>query len=125
MGGARNRSRSDDPEVQAIIEAGTGSVEWLREEFTGVDLGDKRLDRRLMKTAELLGKSPLSPINEECGDWASTQAAYRLFNNGKASPEAIREPHVAATVKRMVACGGPSSPSSRAATAGQSVSPAT
>lgn len=107
MGGARNRSRSDDPEVQAIIEAGTGSVEWLREEFTGVDLGDKRLDRRLMKTAELLGKSPLSPINEACGDWASTQAAYRLFDNGKASPEAIREPHVAATVKRMVACGGP------------------
>ncbi len=60
-----------------------------------------------MKTAELLGKSPLSPINEACGDRASTQATYRLFDNGKASPEAIREPHVAATVKRMVACGGP------------------
>lgn len=89
------------------MEAGTGSAEWLREEFCGVDLGDERLDRRLVKTAELLGKSPVSPINEACGDWASTQAAYRLFDNDKASPEAIREPHVAATVKRMVACGGP------------------
>jgi hypothetical protein len=89
------------------MEAGAGSVEWLREEFSGVDLGDKRLDRRLIKTAESLGKSPVSPINEACGDWASTQAAYRLFDNDKASPEAIREPHIAATVKRMVACSGP------------------
>lgn len=89
------------------MEAGTGSVEWLREEFSGVDLGDERLDRRLIKTAELLGKSPVSPINEACGDWASTQAAYRLFDNGKARPEAIREPHIAATVKRMAMCGGP------------------
>ena len=88
------------------MEAGTGSAEWLREEFTGVDLGDKRLDRRLIKTAESPGKSPASPINEACGDWASTQAAYGLFGNDKASPEAIREPHVAATAKRMAACGG-------------------
>ena len=89
------------------MEAGTGPVEWLREEFSGVDLGDKRLDRRLIKTAEYLGTSPASPINEACGDWASTQAAYRLFDNDKASPEAIREPHIAATAKRIVACGGP------------------
>ena len=61
----------------------------------------------MIKTAELLGKSPSSPINEACGDWASTQAAYRLFDNGKASPEAIREPHIAATIKRMIACGAP------------------
>ena len=107
MGEAQNRSRCDDPEVQAIIEAGTGSAEWLREEFSGVDLGDKRLDCRLIKTAESLGKSPVSPINEACGDWASTQAAYRLFDNDKANPEAIREAHIAATVRRMVACGGP------------------
>jgi hypothetical protein len=100
-------ARCDDPEVEAIMAAGTESLEWVHEEYSGVDLGDKRLDRRLIKTAELLGKSPLSPINEACGDWASTQAAYRLFDNGKASPEAIREPHVAATVKRMMACGGP------------------
>ena len=107
MSEARKTSRCVDPDVQAIMEAGTGPVEWLREEFSGVDLGDKRLDRRLIKTAEYLGTSPASPINEACGDWAGTQAAYRLFGNAKVSPEAIREPHIAATVKRMVACGGP------------------
>ena len=40
------------------------------------------------------------------GGWASTQAAYRLFYNGKASRESIREPHGAATVRRMAPWGG-------------------
>lgn len=102
----RPRTRCADPEVQAIIAAGTESVEWVSEEFAGIDLGDKRLDRRLMKTAAQLAKSPESPINEACGDWASTQAAYRLFDNPKASPEAILAPHTEGTAKRMAALGG-------------------
>ena len=101
------RSRCEDAEVQAIIEAGTQSVEWVQQEFAQADLGDKRLDRRLIKTAERLANSPISPINEACGDWASTQAAYRLFDNEKASPEAIREPHLESTLKRMRAIDGP------------------
>jgi len=100
-------ARCEDPEVQAIIEAGTESVEWVAEEFAGGDLSDKRLDRRLIKTAEQLARSPASPINEACGDWASTQAAYRLFDNAKASPQAILQPHTTETVKRIAAHGGP------------------
>lgn len=89
------------------MEAGTQSVEWVREEFAQADLADKRLNRRLVKTAEHLARSPLSPINEACGDWASTQAAYRLFDNARASPRAILAPHVQETAKRMAGCGGP------------------
>jgi hypothetical protein len=100
-------ARCEDPEIQAIIEAGTASMEWVCAEFVGADLSDKRLDRRLIKTAEQLASSPGSPINEACGDWASTQAAYRLFDNGKATPQAILAPHLQATVKRMRAVGGP------------------
>jgi hypothetical protein len=107
LSGVPKRSRYEDREVQALIEAGRESIEWVSEELTGIDLSDKRLDRRLIKTAERLANSPMPPINEACGDWASTQAAYRLFDNAKAGPEAIREPHIAATVKRMAACGGP------------------
>jgi hypothetical protein len=103
----RKTARYEDSEVQAIIEAGTESVEWVAREFVGADLSDKRLDRRLLKTAEQLAKSPASPINEACGDWASTQAAYRLFDNPKASPAAILEPHIQATIKRMAAHCGP------------------
>jgi Transposase DNA-binding/Transposase Tn5 dimerisation domain len=93
--------------VQAIIEAGTASVEWVCEEFAGADLSDRRLDRRLIKTAEQLANFPASPINEACGDWASTQGAYRLFDNANASPQAILEPHIQATLKRMTAVDGP------------------
>jgi superfamily II DNA or RNA helicase len=41
--------------VQAIIEAGTESVEWVAREFVGADLCDKRLDRRYFKPKFLLG----------------------------------------------------------------------
>jgi superfamily II DNA or RNA helicase len=41
--------------VQAIIEAGTESVEWVAREFVGTDLCDKRLDRRYFKPKFLLG----------------------------------------------------------------------
>jgi len=99
--------RCEDPDVQAIMDAGTESVEWVTQEFARADLRDKRLDRRLAKTAEQLAKSPASPINEACGTWASTQAAYRLFNNPKASPARILKPHWEATVARMAGCGGP------------------
>ena len=89
------------------MEAGTESVEWVTQEFAHADLCDKRLDRRLVKTAQQLAQSPCSPINEACGNWASTQAAYRLFNNPKASTAGILEPHREATAARMAGCGGP------------------
>jgi hypothetical protein len=100
-------SRLEYSDVQAVIDAGTQEVDWVSQELDGVDLSDERLDRRLIKTAQQLARSPVSPINEACGDWASTQAAYRLFDNGKASPRAILEPHINKTLQRMVDCGGP------------------
>jgi hypothetical protein len=99
--------RCEDPEVESIIQSGMESVEWVREEFSGVSLGDERLDDRLIKTAEFLARSPGSPINEACGTWADTQAAYRLFDNPKAEPRAILAPHTTATMKRVTEVGGP------------------
>ncbi len=100
-------SRLEYQDVQAVIKAGALAVAWVTQEFDGVDLADKRLDRRLIKTAQQLASSPTAFINEACGDWASTQAAYRLFDNPKASAQAILKPHIDATVKRMAAQGGP------------------
>jgi hypothetical protein len=102
----RKARRCEDADVRAIMDAGTESVEWVRQEFARADLRDKRLDRRLVRTAEQLAKSPASPINEACGTWASTQAAYRLFNNPKVSPAGILKPHWEATAERMAGCGG-------------------
>lgn len=100
-------SRVDYEDVQSVIDAGTQEVDWVAQELRGADLSDKRLDRRLVKTVEHFAQSPVAPINEACGDWASTQASYRLFNNAKASPRAILQPHIQATARRMVAVQGP------------------
>ena len=64
--GVQKSRRCGDPDVRAIMEAGTESVEWVRQEFARVDLSDKRRDRRLVKPAEYLAQSPGTPINEEC-----------------------------------------------------------
>ena len=55
-------------DVQAVIDKGRQEVGWVQQELGGVTLGDKRLDRRLITTAEHLASSPLSPINEACGN---------------------------------------------------------
>ena len=99
--------RLEYSDVQAIIDSGPQEVSWVQQELSGVELGDKRLDRRLIATAEKLARSPLSPINEACDTWASTKASYRLFNNTKAKPGAILKPHTNETVKRMAEYGGP------------------
>lgn len=109
MDSARKRAKCDDPEVQAILDAGieAGPAVWVCEELAGVDLADKRLDRRLIMTAGFLASSPMWPINQACRSWGSTKAAYRLFHNRKASPEAILRPHIRATAKRMATLDEP------------------
>jgi hypothetical protein len=100
-------SRLEYSDVEAVIGAEAQDVDWVLQEFASVDLSDKRLDRRLIKTAQHLARSPISPINEACGDWASTQAAYRLFDNPKATPEAILQPHIQQALERVTAHDGP------------------
>jgi hypothetical protein len=106
-GNVSTPSRGAGAEAQSILDTAAQDVEWVRQEMGGVDFGDKRLDRRLMKVTEQLAKSPGAPINEACGDWPSTQAAYRLFNNPKVTAQALLEPHIEETVRRIAACSGP------------------
>jgi len=66
------------------------NTEWAAEEFADVDLGDGRLNRRLIKLCDRFSDSPESPINQACEDWAETKAAYRFFQNEKVNSSAIR-----------------------------------
>ena len=101
LGRAARNVVCEDAEVQCIVGSGIASTEWVRHEFSGIRLGDERLDKRLIKTAELLAKSPRSPINEACRTWADTKAAYRLFDNPKTQVQAILAPHIEATRRRV------------------------
>jgi len=76
-------------------------VNWAKDEFTEIDLADRRLNARCQQLAHTLGKQPMSPINVACEDWADSKAAYRFFDNEKVTPEDILSPHSQRTVQRM------------------------
>ena len=74
---------------------------WSRQEFAGLDLGDIRLNDRLVDIADVLAAQPMSPISTACGDWSAVKAAYRFFDNDKVSAEKVLDPHFQQTVERM------------------------
>lgn len=41
-------------------------MSWAADEFGEVDLGDKRLNSRLIKLCDSFSESPESPINQAC-----------------------------------------------------------
>ena len=73
---------------------------WATEEFANVNLGDKRLNARLMRICDRFSESPESPINQACADWAETKAAYRFFQNENVEPSEILAAHQRKTAKR-------------------------
>jgi hypothetical protein len=73
---------------------------WAQKEFGNIFLGDKRLTNRLIKIADQLSESPELPINNACGDWHQTKAAYRFFKNENVNSEAILTEHQKQTVMR-------------------------
>ena len=73
---------------------------WAAEEFAKVNLGDKRLDTRLIKLCERFSDAPESPINQACLDWAETKAAYRFFQNENVEVSQILAAHCHKTAER-------------------------
>jgi len=76
-------------------------AQWSKFEFAGVSFGDKRLDMRFQRTVGKLSEQPLSSINQACGDWAASKAAYRLFDNDKVDTKKILAPHQQKTGERI------------------------
>jgi Transposase DNA-binding len=76
---------------------------WSVREFQGLDLGDERLNRRLLILAEAFGAQPQAPINQASADWQATKAAYAFFNNPRAQSSDILVPHQQRTLERMAA----------------------
>lgn len=74
---------------------------WSAQEFAGIRLGDQRLDDRVVRVSSDLAAQPQAPIPQACGDWASTKATYRLFENSKVIPAQLLAPHQQRTCERM------------------------
>ncbi len=75
--------------------------EGIVEELRGIDLGDKRLNRRSELVVEALAADPEASVNRACNRWSEMLAAYRFFKNNSVAPELILKPHLEATQRRM------------------------
>ena len=78
----------------------TVTVSWAAAELAGADLGDARLNRRLVRVAEQLGAQPGASIPVACGGWAEPQAAYRLLAHENVEWESVLAPHWDCSVER-------------------------
>ena len=73
---------------------------WADSEFELVNLGDHRLNQRLVKLAKSFLESPESPINKACQNWNATKAAYRFFQNDHVNCQDILKCHTQMTKQR-------------------------
>jgi hypothetical protein len=74
---------------------------WVRREFGGAKLGDRRLDQRLLDLGAAFFARPQANIPQACGSTAAAKAAYRFFDNERVTMDALLEPHHQATIERM------------------------
>lgn len=79
-------------------------VATIAAEVMHADLGDARLDNRLIAMAEMLGSNPSHSIPAAAHSHAEMTAAYRFFDNDKVSIEKILAPHREATLDRIRQC---------------------
>jgi hypothetical protein len=71
----------------------------MLEEFAGVDTGDARRNRRVLRVVERMAQRPTESF-PSMFDAAELQALYRLLGNDEVMPEVLMAPHYEATVRR-------------------------
>lgn len=74
---------------------------WLDEEIFHIEIGDKRLNKRLELLVEQFSQMPCSSIPEACGSRASTKAAYRFFDSKRVELVAVQRSFYEATRERV------------------------
>ena len=70
-------------------------------EYMDVDLGDSRLDDRLIRILPLLASNPGQSFPEQMDSEADQEALYRFLKNPKVTVDALLEGHRSQTLERM------------------------
>jgi hypothetical protein len=78
---------------------------WAVQELRFANLGDKRLNKRLMRLVGDLAARPEASVPQAAADWAATKAAYRFWDNANVRPSAILQAHVQSTQERLPETG--------------------
>ena len=104
----RSKMGVTEPVGVQPLEIGQGldANQWAAQEFSGVKLGDSRLNERLVASAQALGAMPgrtLSGASQ--GDWPAVKGYYRMIDkpdDSALNAQAILAPHRERTVQRMM-----------------------
>ena len=77
------------------------NLSWAEKEFQNVNIGDKRLNKRLTIIAEHFENKPQAQIPQAMGSFSNAKSAYRFFDNKKITFDKIFAPHNSATIERL------------------------
>lgn len=72
----------------------------ISDEFAGIDLKDRRRNKRLLKVVNALAEAPSASLCAASGGWAEIIATYRLLATDEVTPKALLAPHQAAVARR-------------------------
>ncbi len=78
--------------------------QWAQEEFAFADLGDPRLNKRLVTITSRLADNPGGTLPQAFPDWAELKGAYRFFDNRAVDFKKVVQPHLERT---RLACREP------------------
>ena len=68
---------------------------WAETQFGAAELGDARRTGRLVSTMAAIARTPDESLPRQLGSMGDTKAAYRLFDCGAVTREAVMDPHLA------------------------------
>jgi Transposase DNA-binding/Transposase DDE domain len=77
--------------------------EMVAPEFEGIELGDGRLNRRLLRVVEQVAAAPEASFPQQMRSSADREALYRFLANPKVTLEGVLHGHVEQTVARVAA----------------------
>ena len=76
------------------------SVERAAAAFEGLELGDPRRTRRVLRTVTNLASNPQASFPQAMGCEADIEGAYRLMNSGRVRMKKLNEAHAEVTARR-------------------------
>ena len=79
--------------MEAAISHGEQAQEWADRHFGHVDLGDARLNARVVAVAAKMVQEPSASIPQQMGDAHQAKASYRLFGSPEVTHKKVLEPH--------------------------------
>lgn len=84
-----------------VSTAKRNPADWVEAEFGGVDLGDRRLNRRLLEIARDFYARPQAQVPQACQTRARTKAAYRFFKHPSTTMDDLLDAHRKSSCERI------------------------